>query len=149
MSAPMPPELAVVNAVLAPAPTTELTLPIEGMTCASCALHVEKALMALPGVDHVAVNLATEAATLRTSEAVPAPALTGAVQRAGYQVPVRRLELQVGGVTCASYVARVEKALLMMPGVAKASVNLATERASVDVLGAVSLAGYSLANRHK
>lgn len=105
--------------------------------------------MALPGVDHVAVNLATEAATLRTSEAVPAPALTGAVQRAGYQVPVRRLELQVGGVTCASYVARVEKALLMMPGVAKASVNLATERASVDVLGAVSLAGYSLANRHK
>lgn len=106
----------------------DFTLPIDGMTCASCVLRVEKALTSLPGVQSVAVNLATEQATVRATAEVAAGALAAAVRKAGYDVPKRRVELQVEGMTCASCVARVEKALLKVPGVSAASVNLATRR---------------------
>ena len=46
-------------------PTTELTLPIEGMTCASCVNRIERYLRKTPGVEAATVNLATEAATVR------------------------------------------------------------------------------------
>jgi Cu+-exporting ATPase len=118
----------------------DFKLPIEGMTCASCVLRVEKALKSLSGVQSVAVNLATEEATIRATAAVAAGALAAAVRKAGYDVPKRRVELQVEGMTCASCVARVEKALLKVPGVSAASVNLATEKASVETLGTVSFA---------
>jgi Cu+-exporting ATPase len=118
----------------------DFKLPIEGMTCASCVLRVEKALKALPGVESAAVNLATEEATVRATATVAADALAAAVRKAGYDVPTRRVELQVEGMTCASCVARVEKALLKVPGVSAASVNLATEKASVEALGNVSFA---------
>ena len=119
---------------------TDFRLPIEGMTCASCVLRVEKALKALPGVQSAAVNLATEEATVRIATGVDATTLAEAVRQAGYEVPTRRLVLHVEGMTCASCVARVEKALLKVPGVSSASVNLATEQAAVDVLGQVSFA---------
>ena len=118
----------------------EFKLPIVGMTCASCVLRVEKALKALPGVQSVAVNLATEDATVRATGVVAADALAAAVRKAGYEVPTRRVELQVEGMTCASCVTRVEKALLKVPGVSAASANLATEKASVETLGNVSFA---------
>ena len=125
-------------------PTLDFKLPIEGMTCASCVLRVEKALATLPGVESAAVNLATEQATVRARDGVAGNALvsavTAAVRRAGYDVPTHRVELQVDGMTCASCVARVEKALLKVPGVTTASVNLATEKASVGALGSVSFA---------
>ncbi|MCW5664091.1 MAG: copper-translocating P-type ATPase [Piscinibacter sp.] len=118
----------------------DFKLPIEGMTCASCVLRVEKALKALPGVESAAVNLATEEATVRASAALAADALAAAVRKAGYDVPTHRVELQVEGMTCASCVARVEKALLKVPGVSSASVNLATEKARIEALGTVSFA---------
>jgi Cu+-exporting ATPase len=123
----------------------DFKLPIEGMTCASCVLRVEKALKALPGVESAAVNLATEEATVRASAAVAADALAAAVRKAGYDVPKRRVALQVEGMTCASCVGRVEKALLKVPGVSAASVNLATEKASVETLGTVSFAALAAA----
>jgi Cu+-exporting ATPase len=128
------------NAIAAVSPTRDLKLPIEGMTCASCVLRVEKALTALPGVESVAVNLATEEVAVRASDAVPAGALADAVRKAGYDVPMRRLELRIEGMTCASCAARVEKALLKIPGVSTASVNLATERATVQTWGSMSFA---------
>lgn len=128
------------NATAALSVPKDFKLPIEGMTCASCVLRVEKALKSLPGVESAAVNLATEEATVRATAAVAADALAAAVRKAGYDVPTRRVELQVEGMTCASCVARVEKALLKVPGVSAASVNLATEKASVEALGNVSFA---------
>jgi len=104
----------------------------------------------VPGVASASVNLANEQVRVESSEADLA-ALIEAVQKAGYGVPVQSLELAIDGMTCASCVGRVERALLKVPGVRSAAVNLASERAHVEVLGppdpaaliqAVEAAGY-------
>ena len=130
---------------------TQYDLPIAGMTCASCAGRVEKALTKVPGVTAVSVNLATEQARVQ-APADSLPALVEAVTHAGYSVPSHSLELSIGGMTCASCAGRVEKALAKVAGVKSVSVNLASERAHVDLLGhvdpavlieAVGQAGYT------
>jgi len=112
--------------------------------------RVERALLKVPGVASASVNLANEQVRVESSEADLA-ALIEAVQKAGYGVPVQSLELAIDGMTCASCVGRVERALLKVPGVRSAAVNLASERAHVEVLGppdpaaliqAVEAAGY-------
>ncbi len=132
----------------AAAPQT-LALPIEGMTCASCATRVERALRAVPGVAQAGVNLATETATLEAAPGVALPALaaaaSAAVHKAGYAVAERSVDLQIEGMTCASCVARVEKALLKVPGVLGAEVNLATESARVRAAGGVDPAALEAA----
>ena len=112
------------------APAT-ISLPIEGMTCASCVGRVEAALSKVEGVDSVTVNLATERADIRPAGPVDRLALVHAVEKVGYTVPAGTVELAVEGMTCASCVGRVEKALKAVPGVTDATVNLATERATV------------------
>lgn len=114
-----------------------LQLPIVGMTCASCVMRVEKALKALPGVASASVNLATEQAAVAVESGVNAQALVAAVRKAGYEVTTQQVELGVEGMTCASCVLRVEKALQKVPGVSSASVNLATEKVTVEMLSTV------------
>jgi len=125
--------------------TQNWSVGIEGMTCASCVTRVEKALRRVPGVANATVNLATETAAVEASPDVTPSALLGAVEHAvsdaGYQVAEQSFELAIGGMTCASCVGRVEKALRAVPGVVEASVNLATEKATVrGVRGAVDAA---------
>lgn len=117
--------------------TIEVSLPIEGMTCASCVSRVEKALGALPGVSDVAVNLATERASLRAPSTLDRHSLVAAVEKAGYSVTSESREFEIQGMTCASCVSRVEKALKGVAGVVEAEVNLATERARVTLAGDV------------
>ncbi|WP_415813427.1 heavy metal translocating P-type ATPase, partial [Burkholderia ambifaria] len=126
-----------------------IELEIDGMTCASCVSRVEKALAKVPGVTRASVNLATERATIDAAPDVSASRLAEAVQQAGYGATAvaapppaasRDLEFDIGGMTCASCAGRVEKALAAVPGVARASVNLATERASVHGAGALDAA---------
>ncbi|HEX5686523.1 MAG TPA: heavy metal translocating P-type ATPase [Ideonella sp.] len=133
-------------------PASAWHLPIAGMTCASCVGRVEKALKAVPGVDKVSVNLATEEASVDAAAGTDPAMLTAAVQRAGYEVRQQTLNLKIEGMTCASCVGRVEKALAKVPGVLRVSVNLATEQASVQAVAnvpvaalqaAVAKAGYS------
>ncbi len=113
----------------------ELTLPVAGMTCASCVAHVEKALQGVPGVERVAVNLATERAALAYDAGqVSVVQLVRAVEESGYGVPQETIVLPISGMTCASCVAHVEKALQETPGVLSATVNLATERAMVTYI---------------
>ncbi|QDW52167.1 heavy metal translocating P-type ATPase [Burkholderia sp. KBS0801] len=133
-----------------PAPAATIELEIDGMTCASCVSRVEKALAKVPGVTRASVNLATERATIDAAPDVSASRLAEAVQQAGYGATAvaatpppaasRDLEFDIGGMTCASCAGRVEKALAAVPGVARASVNLATERASVHGAGALDAA---------
>jgi Cu+-exporting ATPase len=136
----------------APVAATRTSLPIEGMTCASCAGRVERALRAVPGVTEAQVNLAAEQA--RVTGTAPPEALAAAIQAAGYAVPQTRREIGIEGMTCASCAGRVERALRAVPGVAEVSVNLASERASLRMLlpvedsalaAALSRAGYRLA----
>ncbi|WP_034297137.1 heavy metal translocating P-type ATPase [Herbaspirillum sp. RV1423] len=129
----------------------ELTLAVEGMTCASCVGRVEKALRAIPSVRDVSVNLATELATVQAEPGVHAEQLIAAVNKAGYDVRQKEITLDIAGMTCASCVGRVEKALRKVPGVSEVSVNLASEKATLattaDVpvealIAAVGRAGY-------
>ncbi|MBS7700377.1 MULTISPECIES: heavy metal translocating P-type ATPase [unclassified Chelatococcus] len=146
------------NAPVRVAETTNaaISLPIEGMTCASCVGRVEKALRAVPGVSGAVVNLATENASITTKGPIDPATLVKAVVEAGYKVAASfspqtaaSLEVAIEGMTCASCVGRVEKALKALPGVTSAVVNLATEKAIVQgtaaaaaVVAAIENAGY-------
>ena len=114
-------------------------LSVQGMTCASCVGRVERALKKLPGVQDAQVNLATEKASIRFEGAPDIPAAIAAIEKAGYEVPQTQVELVVQGMTCASCVGRVERALQKVAGVQSASVNLATERAQVVLSGQTSV----------
>ena len=114
---------------------------IEGMTCASCVGRVERAIAKLPNVSKASVNLATERAEVSFSGTPDVGAVVGAIADAGYAVPEDTVELAIDGMTCASCVGRIEKALGVVPGVIVASINLATERASVRYLRGVVDAG--------
>ncbi|MEG0860041.1 MAG: heavy metal translocating P-type ATPase [Pseudomonas sp.] len=116
--------------------STTFDLPIVGMTCASCAGRVERALRKVSGAEQVSVNLATEQARIQ-APADSLPALVEAVEQAGYHVPSQSLELQIGGMTCASCAGRVERALAKVPGVQQVSVNLANERAHIQTFGLI------------
>ncbi len=115
-----------------------ITLPVAGMTCASCVGSVEKAVGKVPGVRTVSVNLATGRAEIEFENAVDVAGVVGAIERAGYEVPENQVELAVEGMTCGSCVSHVERALLKVPGVTTATVNLATGRASVLFRGSIA-----------
>ncbi|ENG7680680.1 heavy metal translocating P-type ATPase [Providencia stuartii] len=118
-----------------------LSLPVEGMTCASCVGRVERALKAVDNIDTAVVNLATERADITFKEHVDVDAAIRAIESSGYKVREEITELAIEEMTCASCVGRVEKALTQIPGVIEASVNLATERARIRHLsGAVTVA---------
>ncbi|MEZ4666514.1 MAG: heavy metal translocating P-type ATPase [Anaerolineae bacterium] len=103
----------------------QLSLPIVGMSCASCVSHVEKALQELPGVSNTVVNLATnKASVVYDPQQVRLVDFQRAVDNAGYAVASSELTLDVRGMTCASCVAHVEGALKELPGVLDVAVNL-------------------------
>ena len=115
-----------------------VSIAVSSMTCASCVGRVEKAIRAVPGVSEVAINLATEHARvdlLPNSSPDVGAALASAIKAAGYGTAEDTVDLVVEGMTCASCVGRVERALKAVPGVLAAEVNLTTERARVQVLG--------------
>lgn len=132
---------------------TRLSLPVEGMTCASCVGRVEKALKAVRGISTASVNLATERADITLTDSGDALSAVRAIESAGYSVRHEITELAIEDMTCASCVGRVEKALAQTPGVIEAGVNLATERARIihfagvvsvaDLEAAVVKAGYT------
>ncbi|WP_047462563.1 heavy metal translocating P-type ATPase [Rhizobium rhizogenes] len=113
---------------------------IEGMSCASCVVRVEKAIKAVRGVDAASVNLATERATVTFKDAVDTVAVLQAIEGAGYEAKLQTQELLIEGMTCASCVSRVERALKAIPGVTEANVNLATEKATVRFVSAATSA---------
>lgn len=120
-------------------PPQEQRLQISGMTCASCVARVEKGLLKVPGVSQVSVNLATEQASITASPDVATADLVTAVKKAGYEVALQEINLGIQGMTCASCVARVEKALSKVPGVRSVAVNLATEQARIEVNAGTSV----------
>jgi P-type Cu+ transporter len=133
----------------------QIDLPITGMTCASCVRTVERTLNKTAGVSEATVNLATERATVSYDSAqLNVNHLIQRVQDAGYGVATASIELPITGMTCASCVRNVERALQKQPGVLSVNVNLATEKATLtylpgsirrsDLIKAVENAGYGV-----
>jgi heavy metal translocating P-type ATPase len=118
-----------------PTDARAVTVGIRGMSCASCVGRVEKSIRGVPGVDEVSVNLATERALVFFAAGKgDFAAVVQAIRDAGYEPVMQTLELSVAGMSCASCVGRVERALGAVPGVLHAGVNLATEKATVSTI---------------
>jgi len=126
-------------------------LSVAGMSCASCVGRVERAIRAVPGVRDASVNLTTEKAQVTLASPDATGAVVAAIEKAGYGVEPSETDIAIEGMSCASCVGRVEKALAALPGVQQVAVNLATERATIrsvwpipfaDLRQAVTKAGY-------
>ena len=139
----------------AKAQPVRITIPVTGMTCASCVRRVARALSNHEGVAEASVNFATEEANVAYHPEITKPdELIRVIREAGYGADVRETTLGMTGMTCASCVGRVERALRRVPGVVQASVNLANEKATVryiageveprDLENAVEGAGYGV-----
>src|SRR5512144_1950171 len=114
-------------------PTGRIDLPITGMSCASCAAHVQEGLSALDGVSSASVNFAAEKATVIYDKSkVAVDNFVRIVKDLGYGVSVSKIILPVKGVTCASCVEAVRRTLSSLDGVISASVNFATEQVTIE-----------------
>jgi len=112
-----------------------IDLPITGMSCASCALKIEKGLAGVEGVSKATVNFAAEKATVVFHpDQTDLARLIDKVKDLGYGAKSEKVLLPIQGMTCASCVNKVQKALSSVKGVVQASVNFATERASVEYI---------------
>ncbi len=117
----------------------QLRLSVEGMSCASCAGRVERALGEVEGVRSAGVNLAADTVEIVHDATLDITAAEAALRVAGYPARIAELRLEIEGMSCASCVGHVERALRAAPGVIEASVNLASESAHVRYLdGAVA-----------
>ncbi|MDR1204080.1 MAG: heavy metal translocating P-type ATPase [Peptococcaceae bacterium] len=111
-------------------------LSIRGMTCAACAQRIERTVRKLAGVGQANVNLASEKLFVEfDAESLPLSTIKAAVQKIGYEAAEKtddaKVTIPIGGMTCAACAQRVEKAVKKLEGVTGASVNLATEKATV------------------
>jgi len=114
---------------------------ITGMTCANCAATVEKGLAGIHGVEQANVNFASGKAFLEYDPSkVSLAKIKHTIDQLGYGVATKKSILPVGEMTCASCVARVKQALLSVPGVVSASVNLASGKATVEFIEGTELA---------
>jgi len=112
-----------------------LTFGVREMSCASCVGRVEKALLAVPGVQQAHVNLAAETATVNINDTFKVDDGIKALEAAGYPAEQQTHRFSIQNMSCASCVARVERALAVVPGVASIVVNLAKEEATVRIIG--------------
>ena len=110
-----------------------ITLPVKGMSCASCSARIEKKVGELEGVDSVHVNFAAEVATIEFDpQKISASQFPKTIEKLGFKIPGLRRLFPVEGMTCASCVSRVEKKLASLEGVREIEVNLATEQVLID-----------------
>ncbi|MDP5206180.1 heavy metal translocating P-type ATPase, partial [Alishewanella sp. SMS9] len=127
-------------------------IPITGLTCAGCVRRATSALTSVNGVSEVSVNLATASAEFSLTDNTLLPTVTSALQQAGYPTRIEQIELHIANMHCASCVSKIEKSVLALPGVLKATVNLASNTLELTriarlagdhaVLKAIAAAGY-------
>jgi Cu+-exporting ATPase len=117
------------------------SIPITGMTCANCALNIEKSLAETPGVEKANVNFASEKATISYDpNKVSLSKIKETISELGYEVATIKSIYQVTGMMCATCVGHVEEALKNVPGVVSAVVNLGSEKVTVEYLESTTYA---------
>jgi Cu+-exporting ATPase len=121
-------------------PDMKITFPVNGMTCANCAMNIERNVKKLDGVSEAQVNFASEQAAVSFDpKALQLKDVVEKISGVGFTVPAHRVEFAVTGMTCANCAANIERALnKKVSGVLDASVNFATERVSVNYIPGVS-----------
>jgi len=137
-------------------PDDKITLPVTGMTCANCAMNIERTLKKLSGVSDAQVNFAAERAAVSFDpEQLHVKDVITQIKGSGFSVPTQKMELAVTGMTCANCAANIERALnKKVSGVVKASANFASERVALeyipgvadlpDMIRAIEAAGYGV-----
>jgi len=121
--------------------TEKARIHITGMTCTTCAATIEKGLKETPGVEQANVSFASEKASVEYDPSrVDLTKIKNTISQLGYGVATKKSIFPVGGMTCASCVARVEEALSSVSGVVSANVNLASEKATVEYTDGTSIA---------
>ena len=136
-------------------PVSTVQLPVSGMTCANCAMNIERAVKKMAGIRNVNVNFAAEQVTVELDTAqTDVPAVVKQIEDSGYKVTGTAAEFVIGGMTCANCAMNIERTLKKrLPGVIDARVNFASERAVVeflpgilskdDLAAAIKQAGYT------
>ncbi len=120
--------------------TRQMTLPVGGMTCASCVQHVERVLSGIEGVGGVSVNLAAAKAGLEYDpERVSLKDMEKAVRSIGYDVPWDVAELVLAGGADGARLASVADELYGIPGVAE--VRAEGDRLTVEFASSMTTAG--------
>ncbi|MGD9281958.1 MAG: heavy metal translocating P-type ATPase [Desulfobacterales bacterium] len=134
----------------------KITLPVAGMTCANCAMNIERSVKKLSGVSDAQVNFAAEQASIFFDPAqLKVKDVVAKIDASGYSVPTNKVEFPVTGMTCANCAANIERALSKkVSGIVSATVNFASERAAVeyipgvaslqDMITAIEAAGYGV-----
>ena len=134
----------------------KITLPVTGMTCANCAMNIERTLKKLSGVSEAQVNFAAEQAAVSFDpQQLQVQDVISQIKGSGFAVPTQKVELAVTGMTCANCAANIERALnKKVAGVVKASANFASERAVIEyipgvvdlqqMISAIEAAGYGV-----
>jgi Cu+-exporting ATPase len=113
----------------------KVSVPINGMSCASCASRIESFLNMLDGVSSASVNVATEKAIVTYDPTkVDLSQISKSIDDIGYQTGELGMRVSIKGMSCASCVSRIEQQLRSLPGVLDASVNLSTEQAFIKYL---------------
>ncbi|MFY4776652.1 heavy metal translocating P-type ATPase [Metabacillus sp. RGM 3146] len=114
-------------------PVKETNMQITGMTCAACAVRIEKGLKKMNGVEEANVNLALERSSIKYDPAKVSPLdFQAKIRDLGYDVVTETAKFSITGMTCAACANRIEKGLNKLEGVNQASVNLALESASIE-----------------
>jgi Cu+-exporting ATPase len=135
--------------------TRKLDVPVTGMTCANCAMTIERNLKRKTGVRDAAVNFANEHAVVEYDPAeVSFTDLVVTMEDIGYGVTTARIDLPIAGMTCANCAMTIERSLKRLDGVVDATANFANEKATVtyvpgvvsraDLVQAVEGAGYEV-----
>lgn len=117
----------------------QITVGIEGMTCASCATRIEKVLNKTDGIEGT-VNLALEKATIHYEPAkINVTQINEKIQKLGFNLKVEKQTFDIEGMTCASCATRIEKVFNKMSGIVRVNVNLAMNSGTLEFIeGAVS-----------
>ena len=112
-----------------------VSVPVEGMTCASCVRRVETAAAKVPGVASSSVNFATKKLTVEPAEGFSARTLGAAIKKVGYDIAPERQEFAVDGLHGEAEAERLNAVLDAVATTVNVKVDAAAGKVAVETIG--------------